>query len=432
VGVGFVGRRLAPAAILLVLGYAGLQQADAVSETRTLSLHHVHTGEDLTVTYKRNGRYDQAALQKLDWFLRDWRRNEQTRMDPQLFDLLWEVHREVGAKEAIHVISGYRAPETNAMLRARSNGVAFYSQHISGSAIDFFIPGVPLETQRIAALRLQGGGVGYYPNPASRFIHVDTGNVRHWPRMTRDQLLRVFPNGHTAHLPADGQPLPGHALALADLARGKRPAAAPRPSLVAQRASTPSAPRSEPRTAPPSRTAVASLVPQLIEAQDLPAVADSPLITAGIGARSTAPANDRVPLELALAYAAQAAPMPRQFPEVSAARAALAAPLPKANARPAAAQPAAATTRSAAGRHLDHAWLRAVVLTPSLHRFMTTTSFTAPDSRELRPFLHKPASTIMMTFSDDPYDGMTAHAFSGSAVVFLATVSFRTRTAALQ
>jgi hypothetical protein len=138
-------------------------------------------------------------------------------MDPRLLDVVWEVYREVDAKVPIQVVCGYRAPATNAMLRKRSRGVAQFSQHMLGRAMDFFIPGVPLETQREAGLRLQRGGVGYYPSSGSPFIHLDVGSVRHWPRMTRAQLAKVFPDGRTVHVPTDGHPLAGYALALADI-----------------------------------------------------------------------------------------------------------------------------------------------------------------------------------------------------------------------
>jgi uncharacterized protein YcbK (DUF882 family) len=201
-----------------------LQNASAEGDTRTLSFHHVHTGEDLTITYKRNGRYDDAALKKLDWFMRDWRKEKSTRMDPHLFDLLWEAYREVGATQPIDVICGYRSPETNSMLRRRSIGVAQNSNHVSGLAMDFFIPGVPLEKIRAVGLRLQRGGVGFYPTSGSPFVHLDTGTVRHWPRMTHDQLVKVFPDGRTVHIPSDGHPLKGYALALADVeGRGSMP-----------------------------------------------------------------------------------------------------------------------------------------------------------------------------------------------------------------
>ena len=100
------------------------------------------------------------------------------------------------------------------MLRRRSRGVAQFSQHMLGKAIDFNIPGVSVEQLRVAGMRLQRGGVGFYPGS---FVHVDVGSVRHWPRMTHDQLARVFPNGRTVHVPSDGQPLSGYALALADI-----------------------------------------------------------------------------------------------------------------------------------------------------------------------------------------------------------------------
>ena len=141
-------QRLALTASLVLLGCESLQDAVANGDTRTISLHHVHTGEDLQITYKRNGRYDDEALKKINWVLRDWRRNEEIRMDPHLIDLVWEVHRDLKAKEAIEIICGYRAPQTNAMLRRRSSGVARVSQHVAGKAIDFAIPGVALEDVR--------------------------------------------------------------------------------------------------------------------------------------------------------------------------------------------------------------------------------------------------------------------------------------------
>ncbi len=205
---------------LFVFGASeALQTAVAEGDTRTLSFHHMHTEEDITITFKRNGRYDDAALKKLDWFMRDWRREESTPMDPHLFDLLWEAYREVDGKEPIQVVCGYRSPETNAMLRARSTGVAQFSQHTQGHAMDFYIPGVPLEKIRFVGLRLQRGGVGFYPTSGSPFVHMDTGTIRHWPRMTHDQLAQVFPDGRTVHIPSDGQPLRGYALALAEVER---------------------------------------------------------------------------------------------------------------------------------------------------------------------------------------------------------------------
>ena len=140
-------------------------------------------------------------------------------MDRHLFDILWEVYRDVDGKKPIQIISAYRSPATNSMLRRRSSGVARFSQHMLGHAMDFYIPDVPLEQIRAAGLRLQRGGVGFYPTSGSPFVHLDTGSVRHWPRMTHDQLARVFPDGRTVHLPSNGGPLKGYELARADIER---------------------------------------------------------------------------------------------------------------------------------------------------------------------------------------------------------------------
>ncbi|PPQ14871.1 ATP-binding protein [Bradyrhizobium sp. AC87j1] len=213
------GSRIGLAAILLLAGAGSVHNAAALNETKTLSFHHTHSGEDLTVTFKRDGRYDEAALKQLNHFLRDWRTQDETVMDRRLFDILWEVYRDVDGKQPIQIISSYRSPATNAMLRRRSSGVARASRHMLGHAMDFYIPGVPLEQIRFAGLRLQRGGVGFYPTSGSPFVHLDTGSVRHWPRMTHDQLARVFPDGKTVHLPTDGVPLKNYELAKAEIER---------------------------------------------------------------------------------------------------------------------------------------------------------------------------------------------------------------------
>ncbi|MGO4712325.1 DUF882 domain-containing protein [Bradyrhizobium sp. 2TAF24] len=239
VSIPRAGVRLGVAALLLLGGARSVHDATASGDTRTLSFHHTHSGENLTVTFKRNGRYDEAALKQINHFLRDWRSQDSTVMDRHLFDILWEVYRDVDGKQPIQIISAYRSPGTNAMLRRRSahSGVARFSQHMLGHAMDFYIPGVPLEQIRFAGLRLQRGGVGFYPTSGSPFVHLDTGNVRHWPRMTREQLVRVFPSGHTVHVPSDGNPLPGYQLALAEVQRrkagGDGDASSGKPSLLA-------------------------------------------------------------------------------------------------------------------------------------------------------------------------------------------------------
>ncbi len=103
-----------------------------------------------------NGYYDQAVLEKLNWFLRDWRLNEPTKMDPKLFDIVWEVYRQSGSKEPIDVLSGYRSPQTNAMLRRRSRQVAEHSQHMEGRAMDAHFVDVGTATIRDIAMRDAG------------------------------------------------------------------------------------------------------------------------------------------------------------------------------------------------------------------------------------------------------------------------------------
>ena len=205
----------------LIAGTSGLQNAVANGDTRTISLVHAHSGESVTVTFRRSGSYDRDALRQLNHLLRDWRNQDMTTMDPKLFDILWSVHREVGSNSAIQIFSAYRSPDTNAMLRRRSNAVAKNSQHMEGRAIDFNLPDVSMAKVRAIGMRLQRGGVGYYPN--TPFVHLDTGSVRSWPRMPRTQLAQIFPDGRTVHIPADGKPMEGYELAMADIAaRGDR------------------------------------------------------------------------------------------------------------------------------------------------------------------------------------------------------------------
>lgn len=193
----------------------------AAATERALYLYYTHTKETARIVFKRNGQYVQSGLNELNRFLRDWRRNEPAKMDPRLFDLIWEVYQEVGGNQPVNIVSAYRSPATNEMLRSSSSGVAENSQHTKGNAMDFFIPGVPLARLRVAAMRKQVGGVGYYPTSGSPFVHLDTGSVRAWPRMTRAQLKEIFPDGRTMHVPTDGTPLSqeGYQVAMAEWKR---------------------------------------------------------------------------------------------------------------------------------------------------------------------------------------------------------------------
>jgi uncharacterized protein YcbK (DUF882 family) len=205
---------------------AATESAIANGDTRTLDLVNPHTGESIAATYRVDGHYDSAVLEKLNWFLRDWRRNEATHMDPRLFDAIWETYRQAGATEAIHVVCGYRSPQTNAMLRRRSRAVAQHSQHMLGKAMDTTMPGMSMEKVREIAMRLAHGGVGFYGDAG--FVHIDVGGIRYWPRMSYEQLARVFPDGKTVLIPSNGKPLPGYEEARLQLAaNGQTVAAAP-------------------------------------------------------------------------------------------------------------------------------------------------------------------------------------------------------------
>ena len=558
------------ALFLFLVGSKALQNAVAEGDTRTITLHHMHTDEDITITFKREGRYDEAALEKLNWFLRDWRRSEQTRMDPHLIDLVWEVQREAAPNTPIQVVCGYRSPETNAMLRHRSaaSGVARFSQHMLGHAMDFYIPGVPLEQLREMGLRLQRGGVGFYPESGSPFVHMDTGGVRMWPRMTRDELVRVFPNERTVQIPTDGRPLAGYALALADLkkrgsapsdnsleaarnagvntdtmlasndhpaansfakllgiasdnededaevpassspasaapapvraqqqpvvlaglepsadkkisapssalAAAKAAAAAAKAKLVHIAALTPAVAPAAPKA--PISAKAATLTPnQAIVARGYwagpadgtvaanpPAAASLPRNVAVADATGsigpfTNPEEDHAGPGLALAYAARsggdaaaAAPTGTAALRAAAPPAEQTAPLPAQRAaligttiavKRAANQVASSIMTASAysvtviksGDYLDNPWLRAIVLSPSVHRFLTTVALGERDFRSLTALMVKPKNSVMMTFAADPNPGLDHEHFSGAAIVFVSTVSYPTRTASLQ
>jgi uncharacterized protein YcbK (DUF882 family) len=549
------------ALLLFIIGSKSLQNAVAEGDTRAITLHHMHTGEDITITFKRDGRYDEAALEKLNWFLRDWRRSEQTRMDPHLIDLVWEVQREAAPNTPIQVVCGYRSPETNAMLRHRSanTGVARFSQHMLGHAMDFYIPGVPLEQLREIGLRLERGGVGFYPESGSPFVHMDTGGVRMWPRMTREQLVRVFPDERTVQIPTDGRPLAGYALALADIkqrgsapsenslaaardagvnvdamwASNDRPAANPFAKLLGLASDNEDEDTSEPAlpapahaqtkqvvlagltpkpdkkpatpSAQPLSAKVAAAIDKLklvqVAALAVPApkaainptpalnpnqiivargywegpadgtVVANPLAAASLqhsvqvasadtGATGsispfTKPQDDHSGPGLALAYADQPGDAAAAAPTgIAALRAAAlpaqqGAPLPTQQSaivgttiavKRAANQVASSIMTASASSiavikssaHLDNPWMRAVVLSPSVHRFLTTVALGERDFRSLAELMVKPKNSVMMTFAADPNPGLDHEHFSGAAIVFVSTVNYPTRTASLQ
>lgn len=145
---------------------------------RRLFLHNIHTGETMRGLYWNEGTYVPEALEEINYVLRDYRTGEVKEIDTDLLDLLFALQRKLGSKGPFEIISGYRSPETNALLRRKSRGVARNSLHIRGKAIDIRLPGYELKTVRRAAVDLRRGGVGYYPS--SDFVHVDIGRVRYW------------------------------------------------------------------------------------------------------------------------------------------------------------------------------------------------------------------------------------------------------------
>jgi len=505
-------------------------------------MHHIHTDEDITITYKRDGKYDEAALEKLNWFLRDWRRNESTKMDPHLIDLVWEVQREAGNKAPIWVVCGYRSPQTNAMLRHRSSGVARFSQHMLGHAMDFYVPGVPLTELRVIGLRLARGGVGFYPTSGSPFVHMDTGSVRMWPRMTRQELARVFPDGRTVQIPSDGKPMAGYALALADIQkRGAAPsansvataraagidvgnvetevaseepsprnpfaklfgfkknsdedeeadaAAAPAPSIAekaktkvkavavaaaekvkaaatkvaaaetklihgaaAPAARTAAAPTAAPQNDTTQRAAADTAATDVItsrgywQGQPDPGTATlqtalrprievasaDPAITASVALPPGA-AADRVPPALALGYAAPPSPAAATDAAASAVMSQSATTVAQKGVND---QPKTSFQRAIqlaaiavkASERLDNPWLRALIVSPNVRHFLTTLVLGTKDLTTLTALMRKPSSSVMMTFASDPSVGLTHDRFSGSAIVFLPTVTYATATA---
>ena len=163
--------------LLITMAMVGSISGNTGGE-RALKFFHTHTGDSLQVVYFRQGEYDPDALAELRVFLADWRDGKQHDLDPQLMDILWQIQQATGSIDTWEVISAYRSPQTNEMLRSRSKGVAMKSQHLLGNAIDVRLRGLELEVLRDTAKTLKLGGVGYYAG--SDFVHVDTGRVRYW------------------------------------------------------------------------------------------------------------------------------------------------------------------------------------------------------------------------------------------------------------
>jgi uncharacterized protein YcbK (DUF882 family) len=176
-----IKRLLMPALLGVALtSFSTLSQGTLATEARELSFYHTHTGDHLNVVYWEDGRYVDEALDRINAFLSDFRTGDVVTMDRELLDLIYDVRDSLGSEGTYQIISAYRSPKTNEMLRNRnaSSGVAKNSHHVLGEAIDVRLTDVPTAKLRDAAIRLQRGGVGYYE--ASNFVHMDTGRVRRW------------------------------------------------------------------------------------------------------------------------------------------------------------------------------------------------------------------------------------------------------------
>lgn len=152
--------------------------AQAAPGERTLRLYNTHTGEKLSTTFWAEGEFIPDAMKDINKVLRDHRNNKVAEMDPELLLLLTQLNGKLDNNKELHIISGYRSPESNAKLHAASGGVAKRSLHMDAKAIDIRLPGKDLRMLHKAAMSLKGGGVGYYAD--SQFVHMDTGRVRYW------------------------------------------------------------------------------------------------------------------------------------------------------------------------------------------------------------------------------------------------------------
>lgn len=163
---------------LLTAGSFTTSNDARATDERRLSFYHTHTGQSLDTVYFRDGKYVESALEEINNFLADFRTGDVAVIDTNLLDLIYEIRVSLESDGIYEVISAYRSPKTNSILRSRSSGVAKNSQHLLGTAIDVRLEGIPIENLRDAALAMKRGGVGFYGT--SNFVHIDTGRVRRW------------------------------------------------------------------------------------------------------------------------------------------------------------------------------------------------------------------------------------------------------------
>jgi uncharacterized protein YcbK (DUF882 family) len=175
------GLSLTGASVMTGLAGQSFAKDKVDAPDRRLRLANAHTWEKLDIVYWSNGVYLDKSLDKIDFLMRDHRANQSRQMDIDLIDSMHALYMLSGSKERMHVLSGFRTAKTNAALRKRSSGVAKYSLHMEGRAVDINIPDVPTNDLRDIAVGMKTGGVGYYRKAG--FVHIDTGNVRYWQQV---------------------------------------------------------------------------------------------------------------------------------------------------------------------------------------------------------------------------------------------------------
>ncbi|AEM40422.1 Twin-arginine translocation pathway signal [Ketogulonicigenium vulgare] len=149
-------------------------------DIRRIRMYSGRTGEQLDTIYWIDGQYVPEAVREVTYFMRDWRNNEMIGIDTRTIDILTATHRLVDVNRPYMLLSGFRSPQTNAMLRATSSGVARDSLHMRGQAVDVRLEGRSVSQVASAAERCSAGGVGRYSG--SNFVHMDCGAVRQWGR----------------------------------------------------------------------------------------------------------------------------------------------------------------------------------------------------------------------------------------------------------
>ena len=174
----FIRMGLITAAAAVIPCNAFASAYESVSDIRELHLYNVATHEDLKVIYSKDGRYIPEALAEINHLFRDYRTGKVKTINKALLDLLFDIRKNIDIDRPFHIISGYRSPGSNAILRKQQNNVAKNSLHMYGKAVDIRVPGFSLKTLRREAMKLGKGGIGYYP--LAKSVHIDIGEVRYW------------------------------------------------------------------------------------------------------------------------------------------------------------------------------------------------------------------------------------------------------------